>query len=233
MRPGYDESPINALPAVVWVLVLPMIAAEIVFGLGAIGMIGGAQGVGMRLNALQMTAYFPELPVRMWQLGVFDARQAARILSYPFVHGSVTHALFVIVFALALGKMVAEQFRPWAFLMLFFGASIGGAVAYTLFGFLTGINLNPLIGGYPGVYGLIGAFTFLIWVRLGIENANRMKAFTLIGVLLVFQLVFGLISRYTDYGWVAEIAGFAIGFLLCFLLVPGGWRRALNAIRQR
>ena len=33
MRPGYDESPINSLPPVVWALALPMIASEVVFGL--------------------------------------------------------------------------------------------------------------------------------------------------------------------------------------------------------
>ncbi|SDE86119.1 Rhomboid family protein [Paracoccus isoporae] len=233
MRPGYDESPINALPAAVWALALPMIAAEVVFGLGAIGFIGGAQGIGLRLNAMEMAAYFPQLPVRMWQLGIFDLRSAARILTYPFVHGSVTHALFVIVFTLALGKMVAEQFRPWALIALFFGASVGGASIYTGFGLLTGLDLGPLIGGYPAVYGLVGGFTFLLWVRLGVENANRLRAFTLIGALLLFQLVFGLLFGGAGYGWIADIAGFGVGFLLCFVLVPGGWQRAVAMIRRR
>lgn len=233
MRPGYDESPINTLPPVVWLLVLPMIAAEAVFGLGAIGLIGGAQGIGLRLNALEMTAYYPQLPVRMWEMGIFSPRQAARVLSYPFVHGSITHALFVIVFTLALGKMVAEQFRPWAVIALFFGASVGGAAVYTLFGVLSGMDLAPLIGGYPAVYGFVGAFTFLLWVRLGIEHANRLRAFTLIGMLLAFQLVFGLLFGSGGYSWIAEVAGFAIGFILCFVLVPGGWGRAMAAIRRR
>ena len=233
MRPGYDESPINALPPVIWALVLPMIAAEAVFGLGATGMIGGAQGIGLRLNALEMTAFIPDLPVRMWQLGIFDLRQSARVLTYPFIHGSLTHALFVIVFTLALGKMIAEQFRPWAVLALFFGASVGGAAVYTAFGLLTGATLAPLIGGYPAVYGFVGAFTFLLWVRLGMVHANRMRAFTLIGMLLLFQLVFGLLFGNAGYSWIAEIAGFCIGFLLSFVLVPGGWGRAMAAIRRR
>ncbi|TKW64287.1 MAG: rhomboid family intramembrane serine protease [Paracoccus denitrificans] len=233
MRPGYDESPINALPPVVWLLVLPMIAAEVVFGLGAIGLIGGAQGIGLRNKVLEMMAYYPQLPVRMWELGVFSPRQAARVLTYPFFHGTVTHALFVIVFTLALGKMVAEQFRPWAVVALFFGASVGGAAIFTLFGIFSGTDLAALIGGYPAVYGFVGAFTFLLWVRLGMENANRMRAFTLIGMLLAFQLVFGLLFGNAGYSWIAEVSGFAIGFLLCFILVPGGFDRALAAVRRR
>ena len=43
MRPGYDESPLNPVPAVIWVLVLPMIAFEAYFGLGQLGFIGGGQ----------------------------------------------------------------------------------------------------------------------------------------------------------------------------------------------
>ena len=233
MRPGYDESPINSLPPVVWALALPMIASEVVFGLGQMGFIGGSAGVGLRLNAIEMAAYFPQIPARMWELGIFSPRQAARILTYPFIHGSLTHALFVIVFTLALGKMVAEQFRPWALLALFFGAAVGGAVIYTAFGLLAGVDLAPLYGGYPAVYGLVGAFTFLLWVRLGMEHANRLRAFTLIGMLLLFQLVFGLAFGNAGYSWIAEVGGFCVGFLLCFWLVPGGASRAIAALRRR
>ena len=60
-----------------------------------------------------------------------------------------------------------------------------------------------------------------------------MRAFTLIGMLLLFQLVFGMVFGGTGYGWIAEIAGFAVGFGLSFLLVDGGVARAIRQIRQR
>ena len=236
MRPGYDESPLNPVPAVIWVLVLPMIAFEAYFGLGQLGFLGGGQpGAGMALRqfAAERTAYVPDFVLRMWQIGVFVPDQGWRILTYPFVHLSITHALFVIVFTLALGKMVAEQFRPWALLALFFGAAVGGALIYTVFGLLAGVDLAPLYGGYPAVYGLVGAFTFLLWVRLGMEHANRLRAFTLIGMLLLFQLVFGLAFGNAGYSWIAEVGGFCVGFLLCFWLVPGGVSRAIAALRRR
>ena len=49
--------------------------------------------------------------------------------------------------------------------------------------------------------------------------------------VLVFQLVFGLLFGNAGYAWVAEITGFAAGFGLSFLLVPGGWRRVRAQIR--
>ncbi|KGJ03983.1 Membrane associated serine protease, rhomboid family [Paracoccus halophilus] len=237
MRPGYDESPLNPVPPVIWALVLPMIACEAYFGLGQIGFLGGGQpgaGLALRQIVAERAAYVPEFVLRLWQLGIVTLDQGWRILTYAFVHLSITHALFVIVFILALGNLIASQFRPWAVLALFFGSAIGGALIYTLAaGVLPQVRFQPLIGGYPAVYGFVGAFTFLLWTRLGQQNANRMRAFTLIGMLLLFQLVFGIIFQDGSLTWIAEIAGFGCGFLLSFVLVPGGIARVMRQIRQR
>lgn len=233
MRHEINESPINPLPITVWILVLPIIISEIVFGLGQAGVIGGAQGVGLRLTAMQHAAFAPEMVQRMWQVGVVDWSQLYRLLSFSFIHVNFTHAAFVVVFTLALGNMVAREFKPRSVLALFFGSAIGGALIYTVIMTLIRAPLEPLIGGYPAVYGLVGAFTFLLWTRLAAANANRMRAFTLIGMLLLFQLVFGLVFGGAGYGWIAEIAGFFCGFGLSFLLVDGGIKRAVYHIRQR
>ena len=228
MRDGYDTSPINPLPPVVWALVLPIVAMEVVLGAGAAGLAGGPEAVGWRLDAIQRFAYSPEVTRWMWATGQWPAEHVMRFVTYPFAHGSVTHAVFVSVFLLALGKMVAEVFRGWATALIFFGAGIAGALAYTA---LPGVSA-PLIGGYPPVYGLIGAFTFILWARLGAANANRARAFSLIGFLLGIQLIFGLIFGAT-WDWVADVAGFAAGFALSFPLVPGGWAALRDRIRHR
>lgn len=59
MRPGLTESPLNPLPPVIWLLTLPVIATEAIFALGGIGLIGGAEGVGLRLTAIRMAALPP------------------------------------------------------------------------------------------------------------------------------------------------------------------------------
>lgn len=233
MHDGIHELPLNPLPLAVWALALPILASEAVFALGRVGLIGGTEGVGLRLAALQMTAFAPEMVMRMWSVGELVPGQLYRIVTYPFVHVSLTHALFVLAFTLALGNMVARNFRPWAVVALYLGSAIGGALIYTLaMAFLPG-RPAPLMGGYPAVYGLVGAFTFLLWTRLAETQSNRMRAFTLIGMLLLFQLVFGIVFGNAGYGWIAEIAGFAVGFGLSFALVEGGVARALRALRQR
>ena len=44
----------------------------------------------------------------------------------------------------------------------------------------------------------------------------------------MFGLLFG-----GGWDWVADLAGFATGFLLSFVVSPGGWARVREKIRQR
>lgn len=222
------QSPLNPLPPVVWALALPIIAMEVVLGLAAAGFIGGPESIGWRVLALERFAYSPQIMAWMWETGRWPWDQAIRIVAYPFVHVSFTHAAFVLVFLLALGKMAGEVFRTFGVLLVFFGAAVCGALVYTLLG----TSARPLVGGYPAVYGLIGAFTFLMWVRLSAVGANRYRAFTLIGALMAIQLLFGVLFG-GGQEWIADLAGFCAGFLLSFVVVPGGVARVIALLRQR
>lgn len=229
MDTDHNAPPLNPLPWIVWVLALPLIAMEIVLSLAGAGVVGGAQGVGWRIQAVERFGLFPELLKHQWETGGYPLEELPRLVSYVAVHGNFTHALFAIVMLLALGKMVGEVFRWWGVLVVFLGSAAVGGAAYGLL--IPGLR-TQLIGAYPGVYGLIGAFTFLIWTKLALVGANRLRAFTLIGMLLVIQLVFGLLFG-GNWDWVAEVTGFATGFLLSFVVSPGGFQRAVALIRQR
>jgi membrane associated rhomboid family serine protease len=229
MEPQQYPSPFNPLPVIVWVLALPLIAMEAVLSLADAGLVGGAQGIGWRLQAVERFGLFPELLRYQWETGGQPYEELMRLVTYPLVHGSFTQALFAVVFLLALGKMVGEIFRWWAVLIVVFGSAVVGGLTYGLL--IPGLR-TQLIGAYPAVYGLIGAFTFLLWVNLARSGANRYRAFSLIGTLLFFQLVFGVLFGAT-WLWVSEVAGFATGFLLSFFVSPGGWSRVMDKIRQR
>ena len=228
MRDGYDAPPLNPIPGVVWLILLPIVAMEVVVSAGTLGIAGGATGVGWRQEALQRFALSPEMLDQMIGTGRWTWDYLMRFISYGFVHGSFTHALLAAVFILAMGKFVAEIFSPWSVLAVFFIPLALGGVTYSL---IPGVKM-ALFGAYPGAYGLIGAFTFIIWARLGAENANRARAFTLIAFLLGIQLIFGVLFGGSP-DWVADLVGFAAGFGLSFLVGPGGPAHLLRAIRQR
>ncbi|MFN0115645.1 MAG: rhomboid family intramembrane serine protease [Paracoccaceae bacterium] len=228
MREGYDTPPLNPVPPVVWLLVLPIAAMEIAVSAGHFGFAGGPMAVGWRGQAIEQFALSPMLLDRMLADGHWPAAWLMRFLTYPVVHGSTMHAVFAVVFLLALGKMVAEVFHPASVLAVFFAPAVAGGVVYSL---VPGLQYG-LIGAFPAVYGLIGAFTFILWRRLGAVNANRARAFTLIGFLLGVQLLFGLLFGGSPE-WIADLTGFATGFLLSFVVGPGGAQGVLRSIRNR
>jgi membrane associated rhomboid family serine protease len=180
------------------------------------------------LQAMERFGFFPDLLRQMITLGDYPLRHVVRLATYPFVHVSTTHAIMVVVILLALGKFVGEVFRWWAIIAVFFGSAIGAALIYTAIPGLTA----PLIGGYPATYGLIGAFTFLLWVRLTRIGDSGVGAFSLIALLMATQLLFGLLFG-GGTEWVADLSGFAVGFLLSFVVSPGGWSRVKARLRQR
>lgn len=218
----------NPLPWIVWALVLPLVAIEVLVSLGTGGLAGGPEAIGWRIEAIQRLAFAPQQLREGWQTGLWQAETFRRMLTYPLVHLDFGHALFAVAMLLALGKWVGEVFRWWAVLMVVAGASVAGAFAYTLVPDLQG----ALIGAYPAVYGLIGAFTFTLWVRLSGTGRLQVQAFSLIGLLMLFQLVFGAIFG-GGWFWLADLAGFGAGFLLSFVVSPGGWSRVGARLRQR
>lgn len=219
---------VNPLPPVVLVLALAIIGVELVLSLGTRGIMGGAEGVGWRLQAIREFGFFAPLLEHIVQERDWTTPEMLRFVTYPFVHLGLIHATFVVVFLLALGKLVGETFGNLAVLATFFLSAVFGAL---IFAGLTG-DPRPLVGGYPAVYGLIGAYTFLLWTSYGATGDNQWRAFTLIGVLLTLQLVFGAIFGSTS-DWVAEVAGFLVGFALAPVLAPGGITRLLRRLRQR
>lgn len=223
-----DSAPINPLPAAVILLALPMVFVEIAFLAGQQGFVGGPAAVGWRLAAIERFGFFVPLLDYALESGRWDVAIVARLFTYPFVHWGFTHMLMVLVFLLALGKLVGDVFGSFAVLAIFFVSSILGALVFTV---LTDAQ-QPLAGGYPGVYGLIGGYTFILWTHAKATGGPQHQAFALISVLLFIQLVFGVLFGGT-LDWIAEIAGFCAGFLTSFVTSPGGWARVVARLRKR
>ena len=228
MQEDTNVSPINPLPPVVAALFIIMIGIEVVFALGARGIIGDMNALGWRVAAVETYGFNGQILDWMLINGIYPAEHLIRFMSFLFLHASFTHAIFVGIMVLALGKMVGEVFSQVATLTIFLLSGVFGAAVY-------GYVLNDphwLIGGFPGVYGLIGAFTFLQWLHLRVLGKSQRRAFSLIGVLMGIQLVFGVLFGGAN-DWLADAAGFAAGFGLSFVVCPGGWRKIKDLLRRR
>ena len=223
-----DASPINPLPPAVVALTLAILGVEIVLWAAGRGYVGGAAGIGWRIDAIQTYGFSGRLWAWMLETGRFEAENTLRFFTYSFIHHSFLHTVFVLIFVLALGKMVGEVLGQAALIITFFACAIVGALVFAAFSDTNEI----LVGGRPAAYGLIGTFTFIRWVQLGERGENQMQAFTLIAMLMGILLFYGIFFS-IGQTWIAQIAGFVTGFLIAPLVEPGGVRRVLDKLRQR
>jgi membrane associated rhomboid family serine protease len=226
MHQDHNAPPFNPMPPVVWVLFLILMGIEVVFTLGEQGIVGGARAVGWRLGAISDYGFSGVAFDWMVKNGQMPFEYVIRCFSYMFLHGSFTAAIFSGVILLAMGKLVGEVMGQLAVIILFVFSGVFGVV---IFGLLT--DQAWLISAYPSVYGLIGAYTFLLWQRVAGQGMQQLTAFRLIGFLMGIQLIFGIFFV-TGQDWVAELAGFICGFALSVIVMPGGIARLRAAIQR-
>lgn len=228
------ESPVNAIPPVVIALTAVILVMEAVLQLADFGYIGGPKGLAWRLNTINELGFSTGIWDAIVERGDYRFDRFKRFVTYPYVNAAVTQVAFCAALTLALGKFVAEFYGGFQMLVIYVVASAFGAVMFGLLAWST----FPLYGGFPPVYGLIGAYTYAIWLRLVKAGENQILAFRLIGVLLLIQLIYGVVFGFVAETpppptWIAELSGFAGGFGVAILLAPGGWRRMLDRMRQR
>ncbi len=225
----HNSSPLNPLPTLVWLVILAIVGTELVLWLGGRGIVGGPGAVGWRLEALQRFGFSTGLQIWMLENLRFPALHLVRYLSFSFVHTGPLHAFLVVVLIAALGKAYGEaQGGIRLFLLFFLPPALGAAVFALILG---EHDLGWLFGGMAMVFGLVGGLTWWRW-RVAEDRAAQVRAFGIIGVLLLARLGFGLMVE-TGHGWVAELAAFAIGFGLAAATGPGRWQAIRERLLQR
>lgn len=225
----HNASPLNPLPAVVWLLILAVLGVEALLSAASHGLVGGPEGLGWRVHAIERFAF--SSAIQQWMLDNMrmPAMYAMRYLTFGFVHANPMHAVFGAVLLAALGKMVAERFGSLRFLGLVLVVPV---LAAFLFGLVTARDqLGFLFGALPMAFALVGAVTWLRWQDAAGDRDKQRRAFALIGVLVAARLGFALFAE-TGPAWIAELAAFALGFgASALFLGPGSWQRLRARIR--
>lgn len=225
---GLNEAPFNPVPPIVWVLVCAIMGVELMFQAAEAGFIGGKEGIGWRLTYSREFGFYDPIFEWMRETGRTPVEEIARFVGYLFIHYSLMHAALVCVFTLALGKFTAERLGQISVLVIFLASGILGAFGYGLI--LNEPNL--LLGGYPAAYGLIGSFTWIMFLGHLAGGEKGIYAFRLIAIFMLIQLVWKLFFGGNNE-WLAELLGFGVGFALAVLFTPGAIRLAMLRLRQR
>ncbi|PUB16353.1 rhomboid family intramembrane serine protease [Yoonia sediminilitoris] len=229
------ESPVNPIAFIVVLTSLAMLGIEVAFSLADRQIISSNSAVRWRLDAYNAFAFDPGTLERIFVRKDYALSAIWTFFTYPFINQGMAPALFASALILALGKFVSEFYGALQFACIFVLTAVVGAVAYALV-FPKGL---ALLGAYPPVFGLIGAYTYVLWMRLGKAGSNQLLAFRLIGVLIAIQLIFTVVIVVMGQAsngwptWVAEVGAFVAGFSVSVLLAPGGWTSFVARMRQR
>ena len=227
--PNHNASPFNSIPPVVVVLVVAIVGIELASQAHGAGLLGSVKMANLRGYLIETFGFSDLLMEWMRRNATYPLDGIWRLVTYPFVHYEAMHAIFAAVLLLAMGKFVAERFAATSVLLIFFLSSIVAALAYSVFFESQGV----LIGAYPAIYGLIGAYTWTLLTAYEQAGENRLKAFQLIGLLVGIQLLFNAIGGGGGLEWVADLFGFVTGFCLSVMLSPGRLSELLRRFRQR
>lgn len=166
----------------------------------------------------------------LWPLGSSQfpgtgSFQVWQLVSYGFLHGSLTHLLFnmfaLYMFGAEIENLLGRQRFLWYYLACIVGAAVTQLVVY---GFL-GRPPTPTVGASGGVFGLLLAF--------GLAYPDR-KILLLIPPIpmpaLLFVTLYGLLELYLGVtGSNQGVAHFAhLGGMVAGYLLLRSWRQPRN-----
>lgn len=141
------------------------------------------------------------------------------LVSSMLLHGSWPHAIMNAIGALTFGAPVARLLRGaagvGAFLTLYIGAGVFGALGY---GLLHLSSADPLVGASGGVFGLIGAATRLLGGQGRVLPLTSRPVITASIAWMAVNAVIGLIgfapgAEGARIAWEAHAFGFLFGIL--------------------
>jgi len=191
---------VNPLPWAVWLLTFGVAGVELVLWAGAHELVNWAGSAGWRAQALVAFGISPELQRWMWDSGRYPPEGLWRYLAYGFFHLGPMQAALVMVITAALGKICAERLGSVKVLVLLLVAQAMGGVVF-------GLVADPgawLIGGYPMIFALAGAYGMLLRTR---------PALFMVAVLVAARLALTAMAG-GGMDWLADLTALGMGAAL-------------------
>jgi rhomboid protease GluP len=149
---------------------------------------------------------------------VYDYHRWWTVLSASWLHGSLLHILFNMLWVRQLAPATARLYGPGRMMLIYLGSGVAGFLLSSTVGafggflptFLRGADLT--IGASASIFGLLGALVY--YGRRGGSTALGQQAWTWAVVLFVFGFIMPGIDNF------AHLGGFLGGYGLSRLLDP-------------
>jgi membrane associated rhomboid family serine protease len=179
-----------------------------------------ASDAGLFEPGLRWTAYRELAFYAPWFSDMIAGRQAPpqavwNMLSYAFLHGSMTHLLMNSGAFLGLGLVTLRIFGVPLFLLFFAVTAIGGAMT---FGLLTDSNL-PMVGVSGVVFGLIGVLKYAELAFIRRKGGSMRRYLSSLAALAAVNVVIS-VALSGLLAWETHLGGFVAGWLAAWWVVP-------------
>ena len=161
---------------------------------------------GSMLGGLRLEAF------ALWPLGTYFLPW--QVITYAFLHGSLTHLLFNMFGLYMFGSDVERVWGTARFVKYYLMCALAGAVAQMLFSLITGSGA-PMVGASASIFGLLVAFARLYPNRMLIPlfPPIPMRAPVFVAVYGVLELVLGVTGSAAGVAHFAHLGGLVGGYL--------------------
>jgi rhomboid protease GluP len=192
------------------------VVIEVVFQLSDVGILPQ----GLRWDAYTKFSFYAP-----WFEDMIAGRRAPsqamwNMLTYAFLHGSMTHLLMNCGAFLGLGLVTLRIFGTRLFMLFFVVTAVGGALA---FGLMSNSEM-PMVGVSGVVFGLIGVLKYaeLAFIR---HQGGRYqpvairKYVTSLAILAAVNVAIAWLLK-DIMAWQTHLGGFVAGWIAAWLVVP-------------
>ena len=176
--------------------------------IGDLDIIGFAR---MRSQVYDYGAFWPGL-LNTWTPN-YAAQPYAMFLTYSFLHSGLVHLSVNMITLWSLGRAVLNQVGQVSFVIIYAGASLGGAAVFALLAH----GLRPMVGASGALFGLLGAI--LAWEYVDTHTDREGRQHIVKVILLLAGLNFVLWwAMGGQLAWQAHLGGFVVGWMAALLI---------------
>ncbi len=146
-------------------------------------------------------------------------REYRRLVTTGFLHINWLHLIFNMMVLFSLGGMVVSRLGPLEFLLIYFGALVGGG--------LLSLFIHRYHGDYSSV-GASGSIGGVLFASIALYPGMSIGLFLLpislpgwlFGLLYILFSIYGIKSRNSNIGHEAHLGGALVGMLIALLMEP-------------
>lgn len=139
-----------------------------------------------------------------------------QVLTYGFMHGSLTHLFFNMFALFMFGSDIERLFGSKRYLIYYLLCVVGAALMHLIVVSVSNMPPLPVVGASGGVFGLLLAFGMAFPKRMLmlIFPPIPMPAWLFVTLYGIFELVMGVTQTASGVAHFAHLGGMATGFVI-------------------